>query len=554
MTFLGSTLIARASLGAVIAAAALAVAPAPAAAQTTTIAGGGASFPSIALRQLFDCYGVPPGGTAASPRPRGCGTRINNTATFLYNSVGSGAGQRGWASQDPQRIGGSPLLPDVNFAASEAALTSTQLSAFLNGGTFSSGQVNIADQSDNCVAPASGNGTDPRPANLATGCYDNPRVENGPAIQIPFVGGGIVLAFDPVYKRVRNADGTVTDYRYQFTQRADGSGGLRLSRTAFCNIFSGNTTRWNANAITAANGGTPVWPDPADPDTSASVGRAIQVVVRDDDSGTTALFTRALRAQCPGQFTAALPSGFAQTFPGNPSPNSLPANSTTCELPPGARNTALSGLNVVYARGNEGVARCINTRNPRQTAGAVVGNGRIGYVNAGFALPFANTAPYTGYALMTVDLQNASGNYAVPTEAAFTEALAAAAPPAPANRNNPLAWVSDPSGAVSPNPVADPPGATAWPLVGTSNFLLYTCYDSAAKADAVADTTPVQGFLNWYYGNGSSIRNILSNNGFVPLPATIRTAVTETFLNAADPLGLNLYIRSTPSGLCTTGS
>lgn len=547
MKILGSTLIGRASLGAVVAAAAFAVAPAPAAAQTT-IAGGGATFPALVLRQLFDCYAVPPGGTPASPRPKGCGVRINNTATYLYNSVGSGAGQRGWVSQAPSRIGGVTLLPDVNFGVSEAALTAAQLGQYNNGGRFSStGPTDIADVNDNCVAPApAGNGND-----AGAPCFDNPRVENGPAIQIPLVGGGIVMAFDPVYKRVRNADGTVTDYRYQFTPRADGSGGLRLSRTAFCQIMAGNTTRWNAASITAANGGTPVWPDPADPN-PGTTGRGIQVVVRDDDSGTTALFTRALRAQCPAQFAAALPAGFAQAFPGNPSPNSLPAGSTSCQAD---GNTIFPNLNIVYARGNEGVATCINTRNPRQQPGSEVGNGRIGYVNASFAQPFVNVAPYTSYALRTVDLQNAAGNYAVPSEASFVEGLGATTPPAVADRGNPLAWVADPSGAnPATNPVADPPGATAWPIVGTANGLFYTCYDSAAKTDAVADTAPVQGFLNWLYGNGSSVRNILSNNGFVPVAPSTRTAILETFLNSADPLGLNLYIRSTPSGLCTTGS
>ena len=46
------------------------------------------------------------------------------------------------------------------------------------------------------------------------------------------------------------------------------------------------------------------------------------------------------------------------------------------------------------------------------------------------------------------------------------------------------------------------------------NELFYTCYDSAAKTDAVADTAPVQGFLNWLYGNGSLAAH---RDGYQPL-------------------------------------
>ena len=148
MNLPGSTLFARATLGAIAAAAAIAAAPAPAAAQTN-IDGGGATLPSLLLRDLFNCYAVPPGGTAASPTPTGCTTRVTSAYSFRYDSVGSGAGQRGFVSQNPRLFTSSSTLADVNYGVSDAALTATQVGVYSNGGRFSStGPTDLADASE----------------------------------------------------------------------------------------------------------------------------------------------------------------------------------------------------------------------------------------------------------------------------------------------------------------------------------------------------------------------------------------------------------------------
>lgn len=569
MNPLRSNALARASLGAIAAAAAIALAPVPAAAQTP-IAGGGATLPSLVLRDLFNCYAVPPGGTFADSRPSGCSARVNPNVSFLYDSVGSGAGQRGWVSQNGGLWSATSNGRDVVFGVSEAALTSGNLGAYSNGGRYSStGPTDIADQSDNCVSPATGNGAD---IAASGGCYDNPRVENGPAIQIPLLGVGVAVAFDPVYKTVRNADGTISSFRFQFTQRADNSGGLRLSRDTFCGIFAGTINRWNDAALTADNGGTPVWPDPAD---TAAVsggdtrGRLITVVVRDDDSGTTALFTRALVAQCGDRgdfrFATRIPAGFSQTWPGNATPNSIPAgNFTTCDA-----DSNLSTLNangrqgsLLTARGSEGVATCLNTRNPTRAVGNTNVNGRIGYVSLDFVAPTARVAPYRGFALNSADLQNAAGNFAAPTIANVTTGLGSFTAPSGAARATQTNWVANPSGLVVGNPFADPAGATSYPIVGTTNMLLYTCYSNATKTESLVRTSSPVGFLNWLYSNNISATRIINNNGFVPLPAGLRTALLETFANPADPAGLNLFVRTAPVATggfvagqpgCTTG-
>jgi len=557
------------ALGVAVASSAM---PTGASAQTT-ISGGGATLPALTLRQLFDCFsgtGTPPGV---------CTTPVNPLTSFVYNSVGSGAGQRGWASQDPVRLGGTPLVADVNFAISEAALTSSQLNTFNNGGQFSStGPTNIANVSDTCVAPATGTGGDTVPP---AGCYDNPRVENGPAIQIPLFAVPVTIAFDPVYKRVRNADGTVSEFRYQIIRnRPDGSGGLRLSQEAYCAIFSGQLTSWNDARLRQFNAapGTLLWPDPADPDTTGNVGRELRVVVRDDDSGTTALFARHLRAVCPqwASATPAIPAtGAIQAFPGNPSPNSIPAGDfATCQ---NDGNGTFSGFGsrLFYARGSEGVSLCIDTDQPGTTPGSVAVGGRVGYLSPDFTLPAVNNLPvgnpYREAALQTADLQTVASVGGTPAfrgpQAQFVQAALAASfgvPPV-TSRNNPLAWVASPDALIggSRNPVAAPAGTTSYPIVGTTNWLGYTCYSSVAKTRAVGGTavnpspTNPGSFLNWFYANGSQVNSILLSNGFVPLPLNLRTAIRNTFLVSADPDALNLFIRSRTTaapGFCSTGS
>lgn len=615
MHVLKSNLLARASLGALAVAAAFGAAPAQA--QTQTLAGGGATFVELLIRDIFACYtqfGTALPGSVCKPN-----ARVNATTAFTYASVGSGAGLRGWASQEQSRfqtptasVSYPATLGRVAFALSETALTTGSSTATLdtynNGGRASgTGPLDIATQADACVTqatfnPAPGSGADFVPLTFAptAGCFDNPRVEAGPAIQLPFAGAAITVAFDPVYKRVRNADGTISNFSYQFTDRGDGSGGIRLSRAAFCGIFSGTITRWTDAAITGPNGG-PVWPDPADPTAPADTrGRNITVTVRDDDSGTTALFTRALRAQCPATYTSTvLPNGFSQSFPGNPTPNSIPATPTgnlafnsTCDVNQG--NTRFAGL-WVYARGNEGVAFCLNSRNPAAAAGSVAINGRIGYVSQSFALPTVVTAPFAGYALQTADVANQLGEFVAPTPASATIGLGAFPIPAGAARANPLNWVASPSGADPvANPVSDPNVSGSYPIVGTSNLLLYTCYRTPAIAGALANasSTTVPGFLNWFYApqlndaNGAAaggagipagiltniqaaVSNVINRQGFVRLPSALGVAIAETFAPAAstlgvanpanDPTGLNLYIRpvagaATPAPGCTVGA
>jgi ABC-type phosphate transport system substrate-binding protein len=545
----------RAALGMVGMAAAAAFAPAQA--QTiTTIHGGGATLPSVTLGELFACY------SGTTPRPAVCTTAVNSAVRFTYSSVGSGAGQRGWASQDPLRFTSTSTQTDVNFAVSEAALTSSQLNAFNNGGQFSStGPTHIANTSDNCVSPATGTGADVAPSG---GCYDNPRVENGPAIQIPLFGTPVTIAFDPVYKAVRNADGSVTEFRLNLRYpRADGSGGLRLTQALVCGIFSGAITQWNDAALTAANGGRALWPATADTNTTGNVGREIRVVVRDDDSGTSSLFIRWARANC-AQWASATPAipatGAIQTFPGNPTPGSISTTDQLSVCDNNGNNTfAGFGSRIFYGRGNEGVAFCINTPAPASAEGSVAVGGRIGYLSPDFALPAVSNLPtgnaFRGFALMTADVQNVANRFVAPTPAAVTTALAAITAPTGTARSNPLAWVSPPDAIIAgaPNPVTVPSGATAYPIVGTTNWLGYTCYSTSAKQRAISQART--GFLSWMYGSAAEVKTVIESNGFALLPSPFRSAIVANFLTGTAGTDLQIRTRTaTTAALCTVGS
>src|SRR5262249_2218764 len=128
----------------------------------------------------------------------------------------------------------------------------------------------------------------------------------GPAIQIPFYVLPIALAYPPVYGKI-NVGGIITPLAFNvkstLVQHAgDGSvtGGLRLSKAAYCGILNGSITNWNDNILKTLNGGQSLG-DPNDPD-FATTGVPIVLVGRNDNSGTTNLFTRHLDAltQCNG--------------------------------------------------------------------------------------------------------------------------------------------------------------------------------------------------------------------------------------------------------------
>lgn len=582
------------------------IAGATGAAQATTIYGGGASLPAPYFRQAADCWGdkiglafrgVPTttnindfnytGATAFN-----CATQTvapGNTVTYI--STGSGRGILGYfahtadgpgtrnadfAPATPTLFGndidwlgnGANAAPalyatKVNFALSETALgsadvgaaddlTPTTVGRYTNGGTISQSGLSI-----DVVAPGVTPSSDISGTTRAQ--FPNPRTNYGRAIQVPILIAPVTIAYDPVYKKVASAGGSVTEFTFTIgSPRSDGSGGLRVSRSRMCSIFgspSGSittvTTNYNqiASSVVAK-----------DPDDSATFDVPLQIVGRSDGSGTTSIWTRHLSAVCGtavyAESSSTLPRSTRNAFPATASDPTVPNGGGVYDKSQPnnpAPNEVLGRYTI--ADGNDGVAKYLDfTRVP--SAGDTIVQGRVGYVGADYALPYVLVSGQNEFGLNTASVQNRDLNYVSPTPAAALAAFGSVRAPqstssgtysssAPGDRRDPSAgpnqWVLASSRTAT---IADPnPSGTSfqYPIVGTTNALIYQCYASIDEAAVVRN------FYNWYWStatvNGSV--GILQRQGFSPLPLGFRTAMRNTFINGTSISGANLSIQET---------
>lgn len=110
----------------------------PAFAQTAPagIYGGGSTLASVALREIFDAYGVQPSGdTFAVPTSYTPLTTIEG----LYAGVGSGDGQRAFFANDPyQLFSGSPATGTVAVSVSLPAIPPIYYDANQSGSALAS--------------------------------------------------------------------------------------------------------------------------------------------------------------------------------------------------------------------------------------------------------------------------------------------------------------------------------------------------------------------------------------------------------------------------------
>lgn len=539
-----------------------------------TVYGNGASLPAPYFRQAADCYSVKtdlifdgnPPVLQTVPDFNFTGTPAQDCATtdyiandkVVYKSTGSGGGIAAYFSHDPARAGdidpadGVQLFPTINYALSETSLGTNDVAAYNNGGTV---------QGVTVVAP----GVTP-----GTGQYRNPKEAYGAMVQFPLLIAPVTIAYDPVYKKIRNGDGSISEYSLNLRYpRADGSGGLRLSQAAVCAIFNGDIVNWGDSRLKALNGNRS-FVDLSDP---GSFTVPLQIVGREDSSGTTSLWTRFLANACASysgnaynDSTSRLPgvyvdsSGSTRT---TSSPKDLVGavwNKSSNNAGAGrvfyAGNDAEVPGKYTLANGNDGVAKYIDfTVEPGATAGNLVRQGRIGYVGPDFVLPGVLYTQANNYNLQTADVQNVAGAYRAPTATTLRSAFGAVLPPeSDANgnyvpntaclsgdvsascRNQPQDWVQ----AASKNvPLANPTGSLSYPIVGTSNMLLYSCYASDAAR------TPLVGFLSFYF-KSATINNtalgLLASSGFQPITTPWRKAIIDSFVTSTDPNGTQLTI------------
>jgi phosphate transport system substrate-binding protein len=556
--------------------------------------GAGATLPGPTIRQAGDCFGAPSTylGVAsalhtiatppAEPASNIYATTLNAACTDLnsngsravfsnqsyttpavtngvnntleYLGVGSGGGIRIYAYEDRAVAGvtqpAGVVLPagTLHYAGSETALTAADIAAINNGGAAT---PNL---------PLGVTAAQSHTGGVAAGAGTYAGTQSGPVIQVPALIAPVTIAFDPVYKKV-NVGGVITEYKLNIKTSAGRapSGGLKLSRTALCGLVNGTITNWNDaelskfNAVTPNAGGTNgvSLVDPTDPD---PFNVPLQIVGRSDSSGTTSLFTRHLQAVCGGKFTTV---GGTGTIPDSTTPSADARGGTvTATNSPNGNDPVNDGTEVLglftVAPGSTAVAKYLDfTRVP--TPGNTIVQGRVGYLGPDFTLPAVNSVggAALAYQLVTADVQNANvptRKFIAPTPAAVTTAfsLGAGAPPAiGAARANPINWVPT-------TPLFDPAGAASYPIVGTSNHLLYTCYASSdVRRTLVA-------FMETYYGSptitntsGTTKLGVLAQAGLAPLPAAWRTAIRQTFWGtpaSAPSLALNLYITKGVAG------
>ncbi|MGR4872336.1 phosphate ABC transporter substrate-binding protein PstS [Variovorax sp. LARHSF232] len=153
--------------------------------------------------------------------------------------------------------------------------------------------------------------------------------------------------------------------------------------------------------------------------------------------------------------------------------------------------TAVNWPTGAGGKGNEGVAAFVN-RLPNS----------IGYVE--YAYVKQNKMTYA-------QMQNAAGSFVSPDDSAFKAAAAGA------EWNKTFYQV-----------LTNQAGKDSWPITGATFILMHKAQDKPAQAASVLK------FFDWAYKNGDKTADDLD---YVPMPNSVKTAVTEEWLEVKDSSG-----------------
>lgn len=465
-------------------------------AQADQVYSGGASLPAPYLRQAASCYGV---DTPLLIKQSSGAATVASPAIPDFNS--SRAGGYNCASLTPVSGDTINYVSTGSGTGIKAFFTNNpaQFGTIPSGGTFPDVSFAVSETplvaadlaAWNSVDAFSYSGLSFKAADGTGSGNENPLATYGEMIQVPALVAAVTLAYNPTYV---NADGDTFLFKT--------TGPIQLTQAQYCGIFNGDITNWSqiSTALKSDDDDTPF-------------NAPLSVVGRSDSSGTTSLFTRHLAGVCGG------------------STNKYTASTST--LPSGVRSLP----NVTLADQSSGVAAAIATA-----------PGSIGYLGLDYVGDYAAHTGSTTASLQAASLQNKAGSFVAPTPASATAAFSNFTAPTGTDLADPTKWVAgtnvdkDASGEFT-NKLVNPDGATSYPIVGTSNFLVYTCYSDAAKASAVKN------FFDWYYSNdvvNNGSVGVLSYSGLAPVSATFRQSIRDTFIN--NTYGNNLHIRSGCTG------
>jgi ABC-type phosphate transport system substrate-binding protein len=265
--------------------------------------------------------------------------------------------------------------------------------------------------------------------------------------------------------------------------RKSGANAVDLSVRELCGVFSGRITNWSG--ISGAGRSGP-----------------ITVVYRSESSGTTELFTRFLNAKCAETGTFNVTTTFGTSYTGG--------------LPAGA----------VSATGSQGVMNALNDTS--------VAEGRITYMSPDFAATtLEGLDDATKVARVGKDVANGiEGVSPAPdnVSAAIDLVPVPNDPASPLDVTNPDNWVpvfgKDGVAGVQPYP------ESGYPILGFTNLIFGQCYANAGQ------TTQVRDFFAQHYGETVNNDAAITANRFVPLPASWKTAITDTFLTSTSALSI----------------
>jgi len=543
----------------------------------TKVYGGGSSLISAYMVQAFNCYGNPQQMIIRSPlslktinpfnytgtkgQPMDCSSEhVVTNSDLFFDSASSGVGIAAIFSHDPAstapngygdidpNTAGEQDMPAIGYGMSDAGLSATDV-GFYNNGNDDQGPTNPCTVKEQLVCVVAPGETAHPPTT-----YQNPAEHYGPLVQFPVSVDPVAVAYDPTYKKVTSADGTTTT-SYHFNihfAHADGTGGLRLDQTAYCTIFNGSAagspiTNWNDSRLKALNHNESLQ-DPAD---TGSFSVPLQIAGRGDSSGTTSIFTRHLARVC-GTTGINLPN------------NQYADGATT--LPASLQGGTYDGTTATgvvlgkytLATGSGNLAKYVAfTAVP--AAGQTLVQGNVAYIGSDFVAPANAVNGTNNFNLNSADLKNGANKFVAATGANAATAFGSIAPPqsnakgkydsstctgpTAKCRAHPYDWVEPVS---KTSPLANPTGNTAYPIVGTTNALLYTCYKNAKVASLMKK------FFTWYVKNNVVQEvpdGLLTKNGLASLPTAWRNAINETFLN--NNSGLNLDINKGGAGNCS---
>jgi len=349
----------------------------------------------------------------------------------------------------------------------QVAFVSDDASVF-NSNT--SGQVAFAN-SDSAILPS-----------RLTSYNSVRKATDGPLIQIPYIVTPITVPYV-------NGPTSLTDTLAGPQTTPGQAQSLALNDADLCGIYSGAITKWNRVTNPDTN-------------TTYALNKAINVVYRSDNNGTTELLTRHLSTVCPALAGSTVRADgttvtfvdsevFTDSFPNHTPPASFTGFSDSGQL-----QSALT-----TARGF-----------------GIAGPSVVGYISPDYANTFlAPSSSSAAVNLSVASVRNAMLNVDVaPTFTEATHAVNASTTPVPTTSTaaaDPTQWVPY---------LANP--TTGYPVSGTSQILLSQCY-----ADANVKST-ILNFLTAHYVN-ASYAAILHSYGFDTVPENYAMQIANDFIS-----------------------